>query len=125
VATVLEGSVRTAGDRLRITVQLVNVVGAREMFERAIGRDEAHAPAHAGLADAHSWLYEWWGGTADDLEAADRASRRALELAQDLAEAHASRGFVLSLTGRYEESQAAFERARAPLMPPGCRLSTC
>jgi TolB-like protein/Flp pilus assembly protein TadD len=186
VATVLEGSVRTAGDRLRITVQLVNVadgyqrwskrfdgtlsdvfsfqdeiarsvtealrgivtpsdrvalrrpetkleayehylrgrqllhrfervalVGAREMFERAIGTDEAYAPAHAGLADAHSWLYEWWGGTADDLEAADRASRRALELAQGLAEAHASRGFVLSLTGRYEESQAAFERARA------------
>ena len=184
VSSVLEGSVRKVGDRLRVTVQLVGVEDgyhrwsqrfdrtlsdvfaiqdeiaqnvasalrgiltpserealrrpettaecyeyflrgrtlthrfervaletAKPMFERAIEIDPNYALAHAGLADVHSWFYEWWGGDEADLAAADRASQRALDLAPDLSEANASRGFVLSLRRRYEEAAQAFEAA--------------
>jgi serine/threonine protein kinase len=53
---------------------------AREMFGRAIAIDEAYAPAHAGAADCSSFLHMYWGGAPADLEQADAASRRALEL---------------------------------------------
>jgi tetratricopeptide (TPR) repeat protein len=46
-----------------------------------------------------------------NVENALTASRRALELDSDLAEAHASLGLALSLDGKYEEAKAAFERA--------------
>jgi non-specific serine/threonine protein kinase len=184
VATVLEGGVRKSGDRLRVTVQLVDVVqgfprwsrrfdgkvedvfaiqdeiaervatalhglltdrerqslrrpetaietyeyflrgrqlahqlraqnvnAARQMFERAIATDPNYAPAYAGLADVHAWLYTWLGGNRADYDAAECASRKALELAPDLSEAHSSRGFVLSLARRYQESERAFEEA--------------
>ncbi len=184
VAAVLEGGVRKAGDRLRVTVQLVDVADgyqrwshrfdgkledvfaiqdeiaeqvaaalgslltehqrealrrpetapetyefflrgrqlvnqsrgqsfmmAKQMFEQAIARDPEYAPAYAGLADVHAWFYTWWGGSAADFEAADRASRKALELAPDLSEAHTSRGFVLSLAHKYDESEREFQEA--------------
>ncbi len=88
-----------------------NMEMARGMFERAIELDPGYAPAHAGLADAHSWFYEWWGGSQADARAADEASRRALALAPGLAEAHASRGFVLSIQRRYSEAASEFEEA--------------
>lgn len=47
----------------------------------------------------------------EDLEQADTASRRALELEPELAEAHASRGVTLSLRARHEEAEQAFETA--------------
>jgi serine/threonine protein kinase/tetratricopeptide (TPR) repeat protein len=184
VATVLEGGVRKAGDRLRVTVQLVDVADgyqrwshrfdgkledvfaiqdeiaervaaalgslltehqrealrrpetapetyefflrgrqlfnqasrqsftmAKQMFEQAIERDPLYAPAYAGLADVHAWFYTWMGGSAADFEAADRASRKALELAPDLSEAHTSRGFVLSIVYKYEEAEREFQEA--------------
>jgi adenylate cyclase len=46
--------------------------------------------------------------TADDAIA---ASRRAIELAPDLAEAHGASGTALQLAQRYAEAKAAFERA--------------
>jgi TolB-like protein/Tfp pilus assembly protein PilF len=184
VATVVEGSVRKAGDRLRINVQLVDVAdgyqrwserydrkledvfaiqdeiaervatslrgvlslqekqalhrpetdvetyeyflrgrqllygfsrlgieAALQMFAQAIERDPDYAPGWAGLAEAHAWLYEWYGGDEKNVEAADRASRRALELAPESAEAHASRGSSLAMSGRYEEASEKFEQA--------------
>ena len=184
VATVLEGGVRKAGDRLRVTVQLVDVadgyqrwshrfdgkledvfaiqdeiaervaaalgslltegerqalrrpetspetyeyflrgrqllnqlqgqalVMAKQMFGQAIAIDPRYAPAYAGLADVHAWLYNWWGGSDADYEAADRASLKALELAPDLSEAHASRGFVLTIARKYDEADHEFSEA--------------
>ena len=184
VGSVLDGSVRKMGDRLRVTVQLVDVgdgfqrwserydqrledvfaiqdeiseqvavalrgilspdekqalrrtetavecyeyflrarrllsqfdraalVTASGLLDRAIQIDPQYAPAHAALGEVHAWMYEWWGGGADDHAAADRETRTALALAPKLAEAHASRGFVLSLSRQDQQAAAAFEEA--------------
>jgi TolB-like protein/Tfp pilus assembly protein PilF len=185
VATVLEGSVRKAGNRVRISVQLVNVADgyqlwaetynrqledifviqdeiaqniakalqviltekdrrasdkvhpadvqaydyylrgmqffhqfrrkgfdfAREMFTRAIAIDPKYARAYAGLADCHSVLYTNWDKNPGHLEEADAASRKALELGPELAEAHAARGLAVMLKENYEEARKEFEAA--------------
>ncbi|MFL6600732.1 MAG: winged helix-turn-helix domain-containing protein [Steroidobacteraceae bacterium] len=84
---------------------------SRRMFERAIALDADYAPAWAGLATVHASLFEWWGARDEDLQVADRASHRAMELAPDLADAHVARGFALSLHRRYDEAQTHFEAA--------------
>ncbi|NIM50630.1 MAG: protein kinase [Gemmatimonadales bacterium] len=185
VATLLEGSVRKAGNRLRITAQLVSVADgyhlwserydrdaedvfaiqdeiaqniaralrvvlsdeekqaliksptvdlaayecylrgrfflhqfqknsvhyAREMFTRAIEIDRDFALAFAGVADCSSFLYMYFDGSEANLDRADIASRRALELDSELAEAHAARGLAVSLNKRYAEAQEEFEKA--------------
>jgi serine/threonine protein kinase/Flp pilus assembly protein TadD len=185
VGTVLEGSVRKAGTKLRVTAQLVNVADgyhlwsehydgelqdvfaiqdemagniaralrvvlseaekraiektptdnvqaydyylrgrqffhqfrrigiqfARRMFERAIDLDPHFALAYAGVADCCAFLYVYWDGSRANLESADSASRKALELDPELGEAHASRGFAVSLSKRYSEARQEFETA--------------
>jgi adenylate cyclase len=84
---------------------------ATELFRKAIEIDPAFARAYAGLADAESLIAQWMNRTSEHLEAADQASRRALELAPELPEAHSSRGFALSLKGEFEKASREFERA--------------
>ncbi len=84
---------------------------SREMFERALELDAAYGPAWAGLAAVHATLYEWFGAKPDDLVRAEHTSRGALEVAPDLAESHAARGFALSLSRRYDEAETEFEDA--------------
>ena len=83
------------------------------LFRRAIDLDSSYSPALAGLALVQATLYEWFGAKEEDLTAAQEASRRALELAPGLAEAHVARGFVLSLSRRYDEAAKEFEEAIA------------
>ena len=185
VATVMEGSVRKAGNRIRITAQLIKITDgyhlwserydrdledvfavqdeiaanivkalrvvltddekraierpragnveayeyylrgrqffhqfrekalqfARRMFSRAIELDPDYALAYAGIADCSSQLYKYWDASAANLEQAGSASRRALVLAPDLAEAHAARGFALTLGGSHEQANREFETA--------------
>jgi serine/threonine protein kinase/Flp pilus assembly protein TadD len=185
VSTVLEGSVRKMGNKLRITAQLVNVADgyhlwserydremedvfaiqddisqaivvalrviltegekkaieksrtvnvqaydyylrgrqyihewrrksveyARQMFNRAIEIDPEYALAHAGIADACSLLYIHWDAREFNMRQADIASRKALELEPDLAEAHLARGIAVSLTKKFDEADKEFETA--------------
>jgi len=84
---------------------------ARQMFARAIVIDPGYARAYAGVADCCSHLYMYWGGNNDDLKEAEAASRKAVELDPDLAEAHVSRGLAVLMTKNYAESRREFERA--------------
>ncbi len=88
-----------------------NLKFARQMFSKAIEIDPDYARAYAGLADTESFIAQWQDRSPDHLQAADDASRRALELAPNLAEAHASRGFALSSNGKYEQAARQFEQA--------------
>ena len=49
--------------------------------------DPAYARAYAGLADCCSLLYTWWEASEANLREADSASRKALEMGPELAEA--------------------------------------
>ncbi len=185
VSTVLDGSVRRMGNRLRITAQLVNVADgyqlwsdrydremedvfaiqdeissaivkalrvilsdeekkaiekarsvnvqaydfylrgrqffnqlgrknlefAKQMFNRAIQVDPEYAVAYAGVADSCSILYMYFDARDFNLKQADTASRKALELEPDLAEAHVARGLAVSLSRKFEEAEQEFETA--------------
>ena len=84
---------------------------ARQMFARAIVIDPNYARAYAAVADCCSNLYMYWGGSNDDLREAEAASRKAVEIDDELAEAHVSRGLVLQMTKKYEPSEKEFQRA--------------
>ncbi len=86
---------------------------ARQMFARAIVIDPGYAAAFAGVADASSFLYMWFEATDDNLREAANASRRAVELDSESAEAHASRGLAESLNKRYDAAEREFEEAMA------------
>jgi serine/threonine protein kinase/tetratricopeptide (TPR) repeat protein len=184
VRTILEGSVRKSGDRLRIRAQLVNVddgyelwsetfnlqledvfavqdeiaeniakalrvvltakirrsLGAqtsnvqayefylrgrqssynfqrrgleraRKLFIRATELDPQYAAAFAGIADASYGLYLWFGAVEAYKIETEKASRKAIELAPQLAEAHVSRANALYLYKRTQEALAEFEEA--------------
>ncbi len=81
------------------------------MFARAIEEDPEYALAYAGIADCRSYLCMYFGGGQSDLEDADAASSKALELDPGLAEAHAARGLAVSLSKSYEEAEKEFEAA--------------
>jgi adenylate cyclase len=81
------------------------------MFERAIELDPGYALAHAGVADCCSFLYQYFDASPQNLRRAESASKRALELAPQLAEAHASRGLAVSLKGQFEEAEQEFQEA--------------
>jgi serine/threonine protein kinase/Flp pilus assembly protein TadD len=86
---------------------------ARQMFARAIVIDPNYARAYAGVADCCSYLYMYWDTTEDNLREADRASRKAVELDPESAEAHASRGLAVYLIKNYEDAEKEFETAVA------------
>jgi len=84
---------------------------ARQMFTRSIEIDPGYALAYAGIADCYSYIYMYWDASEENLRAADDASRKALLLDPELAEAHVARGLAISLSKNYEEAERAFENA--------------
>ncbi len=90
-----------------------SLVFARQMFKRAVQRDPEYARGFAGVAEACALLHHYYPGGlhGPDIEQADAASLKALELDPDLADAHATRGFVLWLLDRFPEAEVEFQRA--------------
>jgi non-specific serine/threonine protein kinase len=86
---------------------------ARQMFARAIVLDPAYANAYAGVADSSSFLYMYCDATQNNLKEATAASRRAVQLDPESAEAHASLGLAESLGKNYAEAEKEFDRAIA------------
>jgi serine/threonine protein kinase/Flp pilus assembly protein TadD len=84
---------------------------ARQMFARAIVIDPHYARAYAGVADCCSFLYMYWDSSEDNLNEAEAASRKALELDPDLAEAHAAGGLAFALKKDFDQAQKEFEAA--------------
>jgi TolB-like protein/Tfp pilus assembly protein PilF len=86
---------------------------ARNMFTSAIIRDPHYALAYCGLADCYSLIYQYYDGDRSNVENALTASRKALDLDGELAEAHASYGLAVSLDERFDEAEKEFELAIA------------
>jgi serine/threonine protein kinase/tetratricopeptide (TPR) repeat protein len=91
--------------------RLKGIEFALRMFTRAIEIDPSYAQAYAGVADCCAYLCTVAGHGDETRERADAASRKALELDAELAEAHASRGVVLLLDHQHEAAEQAFETA--------------
>jgi serine/threonine protein kinase/tetratricopeptide (TPR) repeat protein len=84
---------------------------AKEMFSNAIEIDSGYALAWAGLADTYTEFWRNYESTEENLVRAEEASREAVDLDPDLAEAHASRGFAIGQRQLYDEAAEAFRRA--------------
>jgi len=84
---------------------------ALEMFTRAAELDPDYARAYAGIADCHAFLYLYAGRHQANLDEAERASLKAVELAPDSADAHAARGTALSLGDDHMAAEREFRQA--------------
>jgi len=79
-----------------------------EYFQKAIDQDPNYALAYAGLADSYIMLANWgFAPPAETYPKAQAAARKALELDEQLAEAHTSLAYVTLL---YEWDWAAAEK---------------
>ena len=87
------------------------LAASREMFDRSIELDAHYGPAWAGLATVHACLAEWFDPGKVSLAHAEHASRRALENAPRLAEAHVARGLARSLSKHHDDATVEFETA--------------
>lgn len=84
---------------------------AIQLFTKAIETDPEYARAHAALADCYSYLYMFWEASEANLQAAEKASHRAVELDPELAEAYVARGVVISLGKDYDRADKEFQIA--------------
>jgi TolB-like protein/regulator of sirC expression with transglutaminase-like and TPR domain len=84
---------------------------AMQMFNRAIQKDTNYALAYSGLADSYSRLYMYYESNNENLQKALIASQKSLELDNELAEAHSSRGIALAQNNQFEEAAEEFEKA--------------
>ena len=90
----------------------VDLRKAIEYFQQAIARDPNYALAYAGLADSYLLLPNY--GNASTLESvppARAALKKALELDDSLAEAHASSGLLDQIELHLEQGNSELERA--------------
>jgi len=81
------------------------------MYQQAIELDDKYALAYAGMADAYSHLYRYADATPENVAKAEQASKKAVELDPDSAEAHASRGLSLFINEQYGPARDEFREA--------------
>ncbi len=91
---------------------------AIQCFQQAIDKDPNYALGYSGLSDAYGLLAYYEGGPApESLRKAREAALRALSLDDDLAEAHNSFGFVLTV-GDFDYAAGEREYKRAIQLNP-------
>jgi adenylate cyclase len=84
---------------------------ALKMYTQAIEIDSTYVRAHAGISDCCSFLFMYAGSHEEHRHQAAAASRKAVDLDPESAEAHASRGLALSLERSYEEAEEEFQES--------------
>lgn len=95
---------------------------AIEYFSRAIDLDPTYALAYAGLADSYCRLSDTYCPTREVMPKAKLAARKALEINETLAEAHAALGMVL-MSYDWEWVAAEQEFSRAIELNPGYAIA--
>ena len=85
---------------------------ARRMFSKAVELDPLYARAYAGIADCDIFISLQTNSNVS-IDSILATSGRAIELDDQLAEAHASLGFALALAQRYPEAVQEFDKAIA------------
>jgi TolB-like protein/Tfp pilus assembly protein PilF len=89
-----------------------NIVTARGYFQQAIERDPSYALAYAGLSDCYGLMPIYGNGPPkEDIHRAIAAARRALELDDNLAEAHTSLGNAFVDDLQFAAAEVEFKRA--------------
>jgi adenylate cyclase len=88
-----------------------DTIYARQMFQRALDVDPDFGRAWAGLAYTYGFEYMYFNATDVNRDEALRTSRKALELAPDLAESHVSAGIAQCMVRDYAQAEAEFEKA--------------
>jgi serine/threonine protein kinase/tetratricopeptide (TPR) repeat protein len=89
-----------------------HLMKAIEYFEKAVQLDPNYALAYAGLADAYAVLPSNIGYPVEEAAPkAKEAARKALQLDDKLAEAHASMGLALKIEGEFEQAEKEYLRA--------------
>jgi len=85
---------------------------AIDYFNQAIARDPGYALAYVGLADSYLLLANYGAAAPrDSLPQAKVAVKKAIELDNNLAEAHASLGLLSMYNGEFERAISEFDRA--------------
>src|SRR3989441_69279 len=85
---------------------------AAEYFEQAIKEDDRFALGYVGLADSNEILSSNWGLEMEARHEKARAMvNKALEIDQNLSEAHATRGLVLMPDFNLQEAEEEFKKA--------------
>jgi len=90
-----------------------SVESALQLFAKAIEVDPSFAAAWACYSECFSFLVMYADSKPEYREKAKSASRRALELAPDLPEAHTARGLALLIGSQFDEADAEFRKALA------------
>ena len=89
-----------------------NIEQAIQYFQQAIALDPRNALAYAGLADAYYYQSTFIRAPLEVMPKAKAAAARAIELDDDLAEAHASFGYVkLNFDWDWPGAEREFRRA--------------
>jgi adenylate cyclase len=95
---------------------------AIDYFRKAIDEDPLYALAYAGLSDSYYRLSNLYLPTTEAMPKAKLAAQRALEIDEELAEAHAALGLVLMFY-EWDWPGAKRELVRAIELNPGCAIA--
>ncbi len=90
-----------------------NFLEAEAAIKRALELDDKNALAHAYYAELLADQYLNGTGALDAIDKAAEESRVALSLSPGILESHRARGYVLEMTGNYEEAIREYEAAVA------------